>query len=259
LTLEEVQRFLDIWDNPGFFPKNREPYLVKDWMIDRRNYMNFGCRWITAIDLTYPVREEWYRHLEMSETDMFITQVRDMILRGEYNLPDRVRDRLPMFMESDNLVILEIINMGDNIPIRINLVTRDVRLARRIMLLPNVRRSGAMITIIPPEIYLMGRHWDIDRMYRHGVRFYADSWTITDPGACVWATCAYFQEGMAPDSFWGDLYFNIIETNVYLVDFVLPSGRTRLRNQFDYVREHIVNTEFYTPEVPHDNEEFDLH
>jgi len=252
LTDLDIEYLLNTWDNPGFFPKNREPYLIKGWLLDTKNYLNYGLQYVTSCGID--PQDDEFKTLLSSEEDRFLPMVRSMVLQGQHNLPERVMQRLYMYVESDNL-LLSIARSWDPVPDRVNIVTRDIRLARRISLLNNFRRKNHLIVIVPPELYLMGRHYDLDGRIINGIRFFADAETLVDPGAIAWADRAYFQDGMAPDDFWGELTIDMVEFSIAMIEIATYFRREHsFRKSYELLRDNLVDSEFYE----FGGEDFDL-
>jgi len=108
LTLSDPQIgwILETWNNPGFFPKNREPYFIKSWELGSKNYLNYELQYVTRWDRNPSLADQLVDDLQESEIDAVMERVLQQVLSREYlHLGDRVMNRLYMFMESDNLLI----------------------------------------------------------------------------------------------------------------------------------------------------------
>jgi len=179
LSLEEATTFMEMWQNPGFSFRNLLPYLIDEEKIIPYDYLNLG--WHFA---AHAPPDDTLEYLQSNQS--LITRNTDMVLdvlrSGRTDFPEVVLRRLPLFMESDNLVLWQLENTEEKFD-RVVLVSKDIRLGKEISL-----RYRCPVDVLDPVLWLVGRGYEIPT--------YESSHVVEDPGAIMYSDYTEFRDGI---------------------------------------------------------------
>jgi hypothetical protein len=165
-----VEKFLRQWRNPGFNFRNHPPYFVRQDELQVVRYLNLGWNW-------RPLTEPPGDLMDLSEKEM--NQLIQYVSTGHSVLDRTVLDRLPLYMESDNLLSILI---GQCPSDRIRLVTADLRLAHRL----RGEYPLKEFIVVHPLVDLLGVETPRTQGYER----------VADPGALEFHTYAWFEDGL---------------------------------------------------------------
>jgi hypothetical protein len=203
--LKWVKYFLRFWRNPGFRFRNQFEFFVNRSQVEEIDYLSLG--WVfnpewRASKLT--LHELWNTYIQRSMD--LISNDEDLLrlVKGEHpTIPDRIRSRLNLFMESDNLILLEFMQLKE-VPDHVILVSADRKLAGHLQRLGVVRNPRLLVWLVLPIVYLLGRTEECtgsnSRRYKASLDM-SSALTIEDPGAMMHADFIYFQDGMIDEQY----------------------------------------------------------
>jgi hypothetical protein len=202
-----VKRFLRHWRRPGFKFRNQYEYFVNSSQVNQIDYLNLGWHFNPdwRIDKE-TLKEEWDTYIQ-SSLDLIRDEdaVRAIICGDHPTLPDRIRDRLNLFMESDNLILWEFSKVSP-VPDTIVLVSADRKLAAEILRLARRTNKEAIVLLVLPIVWLLGRSEEIKGTF--GIKYeLSDAHIIRDPGAEMHTDLVYFEDGMVDDIY----FFNEVK------------------------------------------------
>jgi hypothetical protein len=199
-----VGRFLKYWRNPGFKFRNQFEFFVNSNEVSRIDYLSLG--WIfnpTWRSDKETLKELWDSYIRNSMDLINDDEALRLISQGEHpTIPDRIRNRLNLFMESDNLILWEF-SQKTQIPDDIILVSTDRKLAGQILRLGRGKNPNVVVWVVLPIVYLLGRTEEFSGFHGRGVRKrdidHGTALIIEDPGAMMHTDFVYFEEGMVDD------------------------------------------------------------
>ena len=191
-----VKRFLKFWRNPGFRFRNQFEFFVNSSQVDDIDYLSLGWKfcpdWRSDKET---LREAWDTYVQNSLDLINDDEALASIVRGDHpSVPDRIRDRLNLFMESDNLILWEFTKLPE-VPNDIILVSTDRKLAAHLLRLARQRNSQTCVWLILPIVYLLGRIYDDVIGFRGRTLDLENAHTIRDPGAEMHTDFVYFEDG----------------------------------------------------------------
>jgi hypothetical protein len=181
LTDQEVGDFLQQWKNPGFSFRNELPYLVDSDRVTPFDYLSLGWDFTPGINLRDP--EFSYLRENLNTFEAHEDLVLDLLRSGRTDFPSAVMDRLPAFLESDNLLLWQAEELKLEPDSILCIVTKDMRLAeefRKKLRLPTV-------WTIDPSLWLIGRGYEITHWTLHFVQ---------DPGAILYSDVTEWENGI---------------------------------------------------------------
>jgi len=211
-SLWEISTFLKRWMNPGFNFRDEEPFLIDSRSLEVHQYMNFGWTFERSrvvddhIDTTFDEYITRNESLVMRDAE----GVLDALRSGRSELPRRVMDRLPLFMESDNLILWQLhdsdVKEGETVVI----VTRDLRLAAKVRNMHRLR-----VYAIVPSLWLIGRLFEVSDYIPH----FREDRVIEDPGSILYEDSTYFELGMPRDAriFDAPIVRRVLRSGVFLL------------------------------------------
>ena len=164
-----VRTFLHTWQNPGFSYQNHPPYFVLQEELQVSRYLNlqWNWRWRTEKDPPYTLIER-----DLNKIVQFVTT-------GHGVLPPELMERLPLYLESDNVLSIMLANCQET---NIRLVTADLKLAARL----KAEYPTKDIKVVHPLLDLLGVDLPINQTTAR----------VADPGALEFHTYAWFNDGL---------------------------------------------------------------
>jgi len=165
-------KFLLKWKNPGFKTKLIPDYLIDPNKIHLTEYMNLGWNWKPSDE------KEWF----YSNNLLYEKNIEDFFnnLKNNLEIKQSVIDRLNKIIETDIVIMYNLSHM-ENKPERINLISGDIKLAKRILTTYDQIKE---ICLIDPVLYQLGLY----EMKDYPI--------IEDQGAILFADLKYYNNGI---------------------------------------------------------------
>jgi hypothetical protein len=211
-----LRKFVAHWRNPGFSFRDRDPYLVRTDLAVTLNPLHLG--WEFGRERPISVSEEFQNWLSHSGSllDLDGESVFQKLLRSE-DLPPRVRQRLPLYVESDQIIKEEFLRNNSYDAGIIVLISGDWRLAADLVRLAESRDKALKVFCLRPAYYMYGRLWESpwDSI--------AGNLVIEDPGAMTFEDMAHFTNGVPPA--WIEDSLRLYQHKRCRNVFVIESGR----------------------------------
>jgi hypothetical protein len=194
-----IKFFLRYWRNPGFKFRNQYEFFVNRSRVEDIDYLSLG--WIFnpewMMDKT-TIHDLWDLYIQRSMDLINDDEALLSVIKGEHSsVPEKIRDRLNLFMESDNLILWEFKQLTE-IPNDVILVSCDRKLAGHLHRLGSVKNPKLTVWLVMPIVHLLGRTCECtgSNARRYQKSLDVDSaHIIVDPGAMMHADFIYFEEG----------------------------------------------------------------
>nr|WKF54344.1 RNA-dependent RNA polymerase [Ustilaginoidea virens narnavirus 1] len=186
------------WANPGFRTRDFDSWFVHRPAVETINPMCIG---LTGDKEGYPSSRSLFNDWAQANMSFEDTSLPDILLmiREQRPLPNRVVDRLNLFMESDNYIL----HMLKECRRVTTIVTRDLKLCLRVRQTLDSREPGIphYVVAVDPLIYLLGMVEALDgQLLEVGVRYQSsDGEIIPDPGAMLHVDYTEFTDGCPHD------------------------------------------------------------
>lgn len=196
-----VKKFLQYWRNPGFRFRNQYEFFVDSNKVDKYDYLTLG--WIFNPEWRIEketLHELWDNYIRNSMDLINDDEALLSIVRGDHpSVPPRIRNRLNLFMESDNLILWEFSKLP-TVPDQIVLVSGDRKLAGHLLRLARRTNPNSHVWIVLPIVYLLGRLYE-DIKYPGPELDLEIAHVIEDPGAMMHVDFTYFEDGKVDDHY----------------------------------------------------------
>jgi hypothetical protein len=183
--------FLEHWKCPGFRFENHASFLVRADLAPMIDHLSLA--WDFGQER--PQRtDEIFRDWLSQSGCLEDTQKWDLLdnLIARKDLPEAVRARLHMFIESDSVVKESFCRDLPADGTQILLVSTDQNLGADLVRLGEARGMKYQVLCLRPAFYLYGRLEEIPEALECSV-------TIEDPGSMFYEDSAHFSEGDAPE------------------------------------------------------------
>jgi hypothetical protein len=199
--LVDYPQFLEKWKNPGFVFQDWETYFVRKSLVESIDPMSL--HWEPLDRDRYPTSRDLFNDWAEANISFEDTSLPDVIatIRDNKPLPQRVVDRLNLFMESDSYVLHQL-HMLQEIPRVLLLITRDFKLCRQVQRSMSRMQLGLDhdVIAVDPTIYMIGMMDQLEgQLVSIGVRIPKDPVVILDPGAMLHVDYTEFTDGFPHD------------------------------------------------------------
>jgi hypothetical protein len=197
-----VRRFLKFWRTPGVKFRNQFEFFVNSSQVDDINYLSLGWKFSPAWRQDKEtLQEEWDNYVQSSLDLINDDEALLSIVKGDHpSVPDRIRDRLNLFMESDNLILWEFSKLPE-IPDQIVLVSVDRKLAAHNLRVARRKNPQTCVWLVLPIVYLLGRIYDGPVGFRGKMLDFENAHIIRDPGAEMHTDFVYFEDGNVDEQY----------------------------------------------------------
>jgi len=188
-STEHLSVLLTRWRSPGLTPDDEENFFIDTSEMVRERYLSLGYKRRDNLFLSLPEeRERWeeYARHNLLLMDRVIDEIVPSLRWDNYRIPEEFKERIHLFMESDNWIVAQLNRRADSeLHRNVILVSSDTRLANRIGdLLYGRGFSDPLVFLVRPSMYTCGMLYNAPSYKGDSIE---EMEVIEDPGAISWA------------------------------------------------------------------------